>query len=432
MVSHMGDAESRAPRESLRGPGGHSQPDPYAVPLDEIDVSDPDLFFADTHWGFFERLRKEDPVHYCERSEYGPYWSVTKYDDIVYVEKNPEIFSSDQIILLANPDPDSFVQNAGFITMDGQRHHDQRRVVQPVSAPRNLKTMEPVIREQATTILDGLPVGETFDWVDRVSIELTTNMLAMMFDYPWERRRELPFISDVATADAGRLEQMGLTREDREKTLLEALQTFLQLRDERRGATREQLDFVTALANADATSDLDLVTFMGTIGLLIIGGNDTTRNTITGSVVALNEYPNEYQKLRNDPKLIPSMVDEVIRWQTPLPYLRRTATCDTVLGGKEIKQGDKVVMWYVSANRDETAIDRAGEFLIDRRDSKRHLSFGIGVHFCMGSRIAELQLRVLWEEILRRFDRVEVVGEPVRVRSNTIRGYTELPVRVHA
>ena len=165
--------------------------------------------------------------------------------------------------------------------------------------------------------------------------------------------------------------------------------------------------------------------------LLIVGGNDTTRNTISGGVLALNENPEQYEKLREDPSLIPSFVDEVIRWQTPLAHMRRTATRDTVLGGKQIKAGEKVVMWYVSANRDETAIDRANEFLIDRKESKKHLSFGWGKHFCMGSRIAEMQVRVLWEEILKRFRTIEVMGEPDRVRSCFVKGYKTLPVRVH-
>ena len=280
-------------------------------------------------------------------------------------------------------------------------------------------------------ILDGLPVGETFDWVDRVSIELTTGMLATMFDFPWEERRRLTFWSDIATAGPEQLAEMGLTTADREKALLEALEVFTRLWHERRGKEAANLDFVTSLANADATQDLDPLTYMGTVGLLIVGGNGTTRNSISGGVLALNEHPKEYDKLRNDPSLIPSMVNEIIRWQTPLPHMRRTATRDTELGGKQIKQGDKVVIWYVSANRDETAIERANEFLIDRKDSKHHLSFGWGVHFCMGSRMAEMQLRILWEEIMKRFRFVEIVGEPVRVRSNIIRGFKELPVRVH-
>ena len=414
---------------------GQAGADPHSIPLEKIDVSDSELWVTDTHWGYFERLRNEAPVHYCAESADGPYWSVTRFDDIVEVEKDPETYSSEPTITIGEIPEESFTQNAGFITMDGPRHTAHRKVAQPVSSPRNLKVLEPIVRERSIAILDSLPVGETFDWVDKVSIELTTAMLATMFDFDWERRRKLTYWSDMVTASDEQLAEEGLTIEDRENAMRECLAEFTQLWNERKGKKRDALDFVTALANSDATSDIDPavdpVTYMGTLMLLIVGGNDTTRNTISGGVVALNEFPEQYEKLRNDKSLIPTFVDEVIRWQTPLAHMRRTATRDTVLGGQKIKKGDPIVMWYVSANRDETAIERANEFLIDREDSKRHLSFGWGVHFCMGSRVAEMQVRVLWEEILKRFRKVEIVGEPQRVRSCFVKGYKELPVRVH-
>jgi cytochrome P450 len=293
-----------------------------------------------------------------------------------------------------------------------------------------------LIRERVTEILDGLPVGETFDWVDRVSIELTTGMLATMFDFPWEERRKLTYWSDIATSGELQLAEIGKTLEDSQADLLECLDYFTRLWNERANKPQTgELDFVSALANSEATQDVSPeaspLEFLGTLILLIVGGNDTTRNSISGGVLALNENPAEYEKLRKDPGLIPNMVNEIIRWQTPLAHMRRTATRDTELGGKRIKQGEKVVMWYVSANRDETVIPRANEFLIDRENSKQHLSFGWGVHFCMGSRLAEMQLRVLWEEIMGRFRHVEVVGEPVRVKSPFVKGFAELPVRVH-
>jgi cytochrome P450 len=410
---------------------GQAGADPYSIPLEKIDVSDPELFETDTHWGYFERLRKEDPVHYCAESEFGPFWSVTRYDDIVHVEKNHQIYSSARSIFLSDPEPD-FPLEGGFITMDGPKHDAHRKVVQPVAAPRNLRVLEPLIRERVIEILDGLPIGETFDWVDRVSIELTTGMLATLFDFPYEERRKLTYWSDIATMDPDVALSNGISQEDGRAILLECLGEFMKLRQERSDQPQDdRLDFVSALVNSDATKDMEPLEYLGTLLLLIIGGNDTTRNSISGGVVALNEFPSEYQKLRDDPSLIPNMVCEMIRWQTPLAYMRRTATEDTELAGKQIKKGDKVAMWYVSANRDETAIERANEFLIDREDARKHLSFGIGVHFCMGSRLAEMQLRILWEEILERFEMVEVVGDPVRVRSSFVKGYAKLPVRVH-
>jgi cytochrome P450 len=425
-------AAKPAPSTPSRGQAGT---DPWSIPLEKIDVSDAELFETDTLWGYFERLRKEDPVHWCAESEFGPYWSITKFDDVVHVEKHPEIFSSQPTIVIVDPEPD-FPLMPGFIAMDGARHQAHRKAVQPVASPRNLARLEPLIRQRVAEILDGLPVGETFDWVDRVSIELTTGMLATMFDFPWEERRKLTFWSDVSTMSPDQLAEIGMTEEDGRKVLLECLEYFTKLWKERANRPQSsELDFVSAMANSDAMRDVapDVapLDYLGTLILLIVGGNDTTRNSISGGVLALNEHPAEYEKLRRDPGLIPNMVNEIIRWQTPLAHMRRTATQDTELGGKKIRKGDKVVMWYVSANRDETVIPRANQFLIDRENSKQHLSFGWGVHFCMGSRLAEMQLRVLWEEIMRRFRFVEVVGKPVRVKSPFVKGFAKLPVRVH-
>jgi cytochrome P450 len=410
---------------------GQAGADPYAIALERIDVSDSELFETDTHWGYFERLRKEDPVHYCAQSDFGPYWSVTKYEDVLHVEKHPEIFSSAHSIVLGDPDPD-FPLEAGFITMDGARHDAHRKVVQPVAAPRNIGFLEPLIRARISEILDELPVGETFDWVDRVSIEVTTCMLATLFDFPYEQRRKLTFWSDMATASPEGVGAVGVTEEERRAALRECLEVFTALWKERQNApSRGRLDFVTALANAEATRGLAPMEYLGTLVLLIVGGNDTTRNSISGGVLALNENPDEYGKLRAHPELVPNMVSEIIRWQTPLAYMRRTAACDTKLRGKRIARGDKVAMWYVSANRDDDVFPEPNAFRIDRENARDHLAFGRGVHFCMGSRIAEMQLRVLWEETLARFRHVELVGKPVRVRSNFVKGYTHLPVRVH-
>jgi cytochrome P450 len=177
---------------------------------------------------------------------------------------------------------------------------------------------------------------------------------------------------------------------------------------------------------------MDKMEYLGNLILLIVGGNDTTRNSISGGVLALNENPDEYDKLRANPSLIPSMVPEIIRWQTPLAHMRRTALCDAELGGKHIRKGDRVVMWYVSGNRDPDAIENPDSFIIDRARPRQHLSFGFGIHRCVGNRLAEMQLRIVWEEILKRFSFVEVVGEPVRVLSSFVKGYSELPVKLHA
>jgi len=415
--------------EAVSTPTPQHLSDPTAVPLDQIDLSDPLLYEHDTAWGFFERLRHEDPVHFIQNTDFGPFWSVTRFDDITYVDKHHEIFSSEPTILLGDqPEDFTFVN---FIQSDPPIHDEQRKAVQNVVAPRNLAELESVIRERAAHILDSLPIGETFDWVDRVSIELTTQMLATLFDFPFEDRKLLTHWSDVAIATPEMTGSNSVTEEYRREAMGEALAYFTRLWREREHQP-VKFDLVSMLVNGDSTKDMinKPMEFLGTLMLLIIGGNDTTRNSISGGVVALNQNPNEYQKLRDNPGLVPSMVSEIIRWQTPLLHMRRTAKVDTELRGKQIKKGDKVVMWYASGNRDTNSIEQADDFIIDRPRVRQHLSFGFGIHRCMGNRLAEMQLRVLWEEIMHRFHTVEMVNEPVRVRSNFVRGYSELHVRL--
>ena len=398
----------------------------WSVPLETLDVSLAERFANDTFWPFFERLRAEEPVHRCPESEFGPYWSVTKYNDIMTVDTNHGVFSSEGGITIVD-ERDDF-QLPMFIAMDPPKHDAQRKVVSPIVSPHNLANMESLIRERAQKIFDELPIGETFNWVDRVSIELTTQMLATLFDFPWEDRRKLTRWSDVATAtpESGIIE----SEEAGQAELMECAAYFTNLWNERVNA-EPRGDLISMMAHGEATRNMQPMEFLGNLILLIVGGNDTTRNSITGGVVALNEKPDQYKKLREDPALITSMVPEIIRWQTPLTHMRRTALADFELRDKTISKGDKVVMWYVSGNRDEEAIDNPNAFIIDRERPRQHLSFGFGIHRCVGNRLAEMQLRIVWEEILKRWKFVEVVGEPKRVLSNFIKGYETLPVRIN-
>lgn len=399
--------------------------DPYAVPLDEIDISLPERFENNNFWPWFERLRNEDPIHYCADSEHGPYWSITKFQDIMYVDTHHDLFSSETGITIASQDEDFVLPM--FIAMDQPKHDDQRRTVNPVVGPMNLATMEATIRERAIAIIESLPVGETFDWVDRVAIELTTQMLATLFDFPFEERRKLTRWSDIATTNLG----AGLieSEDERRAELIECLQYFTNLWNDR--VNKEPTgDLISMLAHGESTKNMDPMEYLGNIILLIVGGNDTTRNSLTGGVLALNQSPDQYEKLRNDHSLIGSMVPEIIRWQTPLAHMRRIATEDTELGGKQIKKGDKVVMWYVSGNRDETAIENPDDFIIDRKNARHHLSFGFGIHRCMGNRLAEMQIRIVWEELMARFHSVQVMGEPTYIRSAFVKGYAHLPVKL--
>jgi len=406
-------------------------PDPYSIPLADLNVIQAKLFQCDAIWPYFERLRKEAPVHYCAKSNFGPYWSVTKFKDILYVDTHHDIYSSEGGITIgppANAPEGQLMRTSMFIAMDPPKHDVQRATVSPVVAPRNLAILESTIRERAAKILDSLPVGETFNWVEKVSIELTTQMLATLFDFPFEDRYKLTRWSDVATAvpGAGIIE----SNEQRRDELMECLAYFTRLWNERVNAPPAN-DLISMLAHGESTRNMQPMEFLGNLILLIVGGNDTTRNSISGGVWFLNQNPGEYQKLRDNTGLIPNMVSEIIRYQTPLAYMRRTAKVDTELNGQKIKAGDKVLMWYVSGNRDEEAIERPNEFLIDRPNARHHLAFGFGIHRCMGNRLAEMQLRVLWEEIMKRFRFIEVTGEPERTFSSFVKGYTKLPVRVH-
>jgi cytochrome P450 len=430
-----------------------------AIPLADLNPAQSALFQADAMWPYFERLRREDPIHFTPEGDQAAHWGVTRYNDIMAVDTNHEVFSSEGGITLppgearvqrmlaegGGPGNGGLFGGAGgpggggpqggggqggggpsmFIAMDPPKHDVQRKTVSPAVSPTNLAVMEPLIRERAAAILDSLPIGEEFDWVDKVSMELTAMTLATLFDMPQADRRRLTRWSDVVMAQPGH----GVvdTWEQKRGEMFEYGSYFMNLWNERVNAPPGG-DLISMLAHGPATRDMNQFEYLGNVILLTIGGNDTTRNTISGSVLALNQNPDQYRKLRADPSLIPSMVSETIRWQTPLAHMRRTATQDFELGGKQIRKGDLVVMWYVSGNRDETMIERPNEYVIDRPRPRQHLSFGFGIHRCVGNRLAELQLRVIWEEIAKRFPEIVVTGEPKRVYSTFVKGYESLPV----
>jgi cytochrome P450 len=400
----------------------------WSLPLSELNPAQPALFQADAMWPYFERLRAEAPVHYTAESEFGPYWSISKYNDIMAVDTNHQVFSSQGGITIATA-PVEIGPLPMFIAMDPPKHDVQRKTVSPAVAPHMLMALEPLIRERAARILDELPIGVEFDWVDKVSMELTAMTLATLFGAPQEDRRKLTYWSDVATALPGG----GVIDTIQQKVEIfgQYHAYFTQLWNERVNAPPTN-DLISMLAHGEATRFMEPREYFGNIVLLTVGGNDTTRNTISGSVLALNQNPDQYAKLRENPQLIPSMVSETIRWQTPLAHMRRIAKKDVVFKGQHIRAGDKVVMWYVSGNRDEEVIDNPEAYIIDRERPRQHLSFGFGIHRCVGNRLAELQLRIIWEEILARFPVIEVVGEPKRVYSTFVKGYEHLPVVIPA
>ena len=407
--------------------------DPYAIPLDAMDPSHPTLFLHGTHWKHFERLRTEDPVHFVEHSMFGPYWAVTKYEDIKFIDQNHGAFSSKAefggISIAGMPQRDDEYKLPMFIAEDQPKHDAQRKVVTPLFAPRQLADLEPLIRERAANILDDLPRNEEFNWVRHVSVELTGQMLATLFDVPQEDRLKLIEWSDTIQS---------LSDPDEYEDFTVGFQKLFECRDyfrgyfEERKAQPPKFDLLSLLAHDPSTAEMDDAEFLGNIMLLIVGGNDTTRNSISGGLLALNQNPDQYAKLRADPSVIPNMVSEIIRWQSPVAHMARTAMQDVELGGKTIRKGDRVAMWYVSGNRDEEVIPGADEFRIDRENARQHTSFGYGIHRCVGNRLAEMQLRVIWEEIMRRFPTIEVTSEPTGLASSFIHGIRELPVTIRA
>jgi cytochrome P450 len=408
--------------------------DAYDTPIERIDVSNPHLYQDDTWRPYFERLRREDPVHWCENGIYGAFWSVTRYRDIMAIDTNHKAFSSDALMggIVLRDLPMDF-RRPSFISMDPPKHDEQRKIVAPIVAPMNLANLSGTIRERVGRILDDLPRGETFDWVDRVSVELTTQMLATLFDFPFEQRTKLTYWSNVATVNTRAGTEID-SEAKRNEILDKAVEYFTDLWQQR-AKQPPKPDLISMLAHGEATRDLPSRPheFMGNLMLLIVGGNDTTRNSITGGLLALNQYPEQYRKLRDHPELVTGMVPEIIRWQTPVIHMRRTALRDTEVAGKTIRTGDKVAMWYLSGNRDEDAIERADDFIIDRARPRQHLSFGFGIHRCVGNRLAEMQLTILWEEILKRdLPMIEVIGEPVRGYSNILRSISSLPVCIPA
>ncbi|WP_198156528.1 cytochrome P450 [Hoyosella altamirensis] len=408
-------------------------PDGAEISLAEIDTSNPFLYRQGQWLTHFKRLRDESPVHFQKESPFGPFWSVTRYEDILAMDKNHHVFSAEPYIIIGKP-PAGFDIKM-FIAMDPPQHDVQRSAVQGVVAPKNLKQMEQLIRSRVQEVLDELPVGEPFNWVDRVSIELTGRMLATLLDYPYDDRRELTKISDLTSGIPG---ATGGTS-DLDETFSAAvplLRKVMHLWDEKKARIEAGetpgFDLISLMLSDENTKNMNHrpMEFLGNWILLVVGGNDTTRNSMSGGVYALNKFPDEFAKLKANPKLIPNMVSEIIRWQTPLAYMARRAKEDTVLRGQQIKKGDKLIMWYASANRDERHFENPDQLVIDRPNARNHIAFGFGVHRCMGNRLAEMQLRILWEELLDRFEDIEVLEEPEIVQSTFVRGYSKLMVKL--
>ncbi|ASK87197.1 MULTISPECIES: cytochrome P450 [unclassified Sphingorhabdus] len=406
---------------------------PEKTVFDPIDVSLAELYTEDRWQEPFRKLRANAPIQYVPDSKFGPYWSVSTYKPIVHIEALPKIFSSSfeygGISIAFYPDrllPDEFRQPQ-FIAMDPPQHTAQRRTIAPAFGPSEVKTMQDEVRQRTAEVLDSLPIGEPFDWVEKLSIELTTGMLAKLFDFPWEERDKLTYWSNMLGDVELVHQEGGIAR--RNKIAMEMAGAFAELW-QRKAAGEPGKDLISVMMQSDAMSEMSQEEFIGNLILLIVGGNDTTRNSMSAYAYGLSQFPEERAKLEVDPSLIPNAVSELIRWQTPLSHMRRTVMEDTEFEGVQMKKGDKVVLWYISANRDESVFDDPDSIRVDRENARRHLSFGYGIHRCVGARVAELQLHVLLEEMAKRRLRVDVLEEPERVPACFVHGYKKMMVKL--
>lgn len=402
---------------------------PASDAINPLDVSRAELYAQHLWEAPFKTLRETAPVYWCPESEFGAYWSVSSHKTIQYVEALPDIYSSDWklggITIADRDDNADNIQLPMFIAMDRPKHTEQRRTVAPAFTPSEMARMGEEIRKRTGELLDSLPYGETFDWVDKVSIELTTGMLALLFDFPWNDRRLLTLWSDWA----GDIELVkDLSRREERMGHLFAMGSYFKNLWDQRVDKAPTPDLISMMIHSEAMKNMDMEEFMGNLVLLIVGGNDTTRNTMSGIAYSLNKFPDQRALLESDPSVIPNAASEFIRWQTPLAHMRRTAVVDTELEGHKISKGDKVVLWYISGNRDESVFPDADKLILTRPNARRHLAFGYGIHRCVGARLAELQVCILLEEIAKRRMRINLVEEPVRVAQSFVNGYKSLQV----
>jgi cytochrome P450 len=395
------------------------------TPFDPSDVS----HYVNHDWHQpFADLRRQTPVSLRPDSPYGPYWSVATHDLIQEVESNPDVYSSSyELGNITIADSVGGSEFPNFLAMDRPRHTEQRKVVQPAFNPSEMARREAEIRQRTKDLFDSLPIGETFDWVDKVAIELTIGMIAIMFDFPWDQRRDLKLWSDMASDVSP-----DLTDEKQQMFQAEMgrmLERFDALLEAKRAQPPSD-DLLSRMIHSEAMGNLTPIERIANLALLVVAGNDTTRNSMSGFIDAINLYPEQLEKLRADPSLIPNATQEIIRWQSPVTHMRRTTLADIKLGDQQLKKGDKVVMWYISANRDESVFADADQFDVTRDNARRHIGFGHGVHRCVGARLAETQLSIFIEEILKRNIKIEQVGTPSRMASPFLHGFTEMPVRI--
>jgi cytochrome P450 len=398
--------------------------------VDELATLNPALpaRFADgTVHAVFDRLRREAPVHHTAHSEFGAYWSISTHAHIMEIESLPLLYSSEARrggVSIIDMDQTAATAFESFIAMDPPHHAPKRRVIAQAFTPSEMARLSGAIRTRTAALLDNLPSGP-FDWVTTVSRPLTIDMLAILFDFPWEERDRLAVWSDAITS----LDMIRNEPHRRAELLFEMAARFRQLW-QARSDTPPAPDLLSMMIHSEALQKMDAMEFMGNMATLVVGGNDTTRNSMSGMVEALDRWPDEWDKLLADPALIPNAASEVIRWQSPAAHMRRTAVEDVDFHGHRFRAGDRIVLWYLSANRDEALFADGHRFMADRPNARRHLAFGHGIHRCVGARLAELQIQTLMSELAARRLRVEQVGPSVRAAHPFLSIIDSLPVQI--
>ncbi|HEY5476049.1 MAG TPA: cytochrome P450 [Tepidiformaceae bacterium] len=412
--------------------------------VDLVDLKDPGIFERGEGHTIFRLLRKVAPVHWNPGGEnLVGFWNITKYEDVLYVSRNPELFISSSGIVMYKSievDPNDVGQDGNgrmLITMDPPRHVRLRRLVNKGFTPRAVAAMEPHIRDITNRILDDIAKKGRVDFVTEVSCLLPLAVIcgmmgieqedwALMFNLTNrvlgsgdpEYQTEVPE-DQRGTDEASRVtNQMGTMR---------MFGFFSEMLQKRRANRREDLISLLCGSEVDgeALSDEEILWFCF---LLILAGNETTRNAISGGLLTLCEHPEERARLQSDMSLLPSAIEEILRWVSPVTHMAREATADAEIRGQKIAKGDRLVLWYPSVNRDEDIFPEPDRFDITRTPNE-HLAFGIGEHFCLGAGFARLELKVMFEELFRRFPDIQLDGPPERLRSTFIGGIKHLPVK---
>ena len=397
--------------------------------INPVDVSTNALYVEDSWREPFARLRAEMPVSWCPESPFGGYWSVVTHELIQEVELHPEIYSSRwDLGNITIAEAMGGIVFPNFIAQDPPIHTEQRKVIAPAFSPSQIVKLERELRARTKALLDDLPEGETFDWVERVSIPLTLGMLCILFDMPFEEWRDLKRWSD----SAGGVSADNLNDEFRARFMLQMgeMLTRFDRELEARRALPPSDDLLSRMIHSEAMGNMSPIERTANIALLIVGGNDTTRSSMSALIEAFDRYPDQLETLRADASLIPNAAQEIVRWQSPVTHMRRTTLTDAVLGGQHIAAGEKVVMWYISANRDENVFPDADRFDVRRDNARRHLGFGHGIHRCVGARLAEVELAALIGELVSRHIRMVPQGAPTRLASPFLHGFTAMPVRI--